>query len=128
MAVLKDDQEPESPLVGPFKPAYLGWHMAVYAVVNSLLFLVDYLQAGGWWFFYPLIGWGAFVLFHLLTLRSLVLDDGWADEKAHDMRMKAYDASHIRNIASRYSKTPTSGEPRKPGDVVAISPGLLAAA
>ena len=33
-------------------------HALVYLVVNAALFTLDALTPGGWWFYWPLIGWG----------------------------------------------------------------------
>lgn len=33
-------------------------HAITFALVNLLLFAVDLLTGGGWWFFWPLFGWG----------------------------------------------------------------------
>lgn len=44
-------------------------HLITWAVVNAGLFLVDLLSGGGWWFFWPLLGWGIFVA--LQGLRAL---------------------------------------------------------
>ena len=33
-------------------------HATVYVVVNIGLFVINLLTGGGWWFYWPLIGWG----------------------------------------------------------------------
>ena len=33
-------------------------HFATYGGVIGLLFLIDLLTGGAWWFFWPLFGWG----------------------------------------------------------------------
>jgi hypothetical protein len=33
-------------------------HLAIYLIVNSGLFLLNVLTSDGWWFYWPLIGWG----------------------------------------------------------------------
>jgi hypothetical protein len=33
-------------------------HLVTWAVVNAGLFMIDLLSGGGWWFFWPLLGWG----------------------------------------------------------------------
>ena len=35
-----------------------GPHLTTYLFINLLLFLFDAQTGGGWWFFWPLIGWG----------------------------------------------------------------------
>lgn len=39
-------------------------HVATYAIVNSLISLIDLFTPGGPWFFYPLLGWGCVVVMH----------------------------------------------------------------
>ena len=33
-------------------------HATVFALVNIGLFIINLLTGGGWWFYWPLIGWG----------------------------------------------------------------------
>ena len=33
-------------------------HATVFVVVNIGLFIINLLTGGGWWFYWPLIGWG----------------------------------------------------------------------
>jgi hypothetical protein len=33
-------------------------HATVYVLVNIGLFVINLLVGGGWWFYWPLIGWG----------------------------------------------------------------------
>ncbi len=49
------------------------WHVAVYAIVNVFLWFIDIAQGGGLnWAFWPTIGWGIGVAFHVA---SYVIDD-----------------------------------------------------
>jgi hypothetical protein len=49
------------------------WHVAVYAIVNIFLWFIDIAQGGGLnWAFWPTIGWGIAVAFHVA---SYVIDD-----------------------------------------------------
>jgi hypothetical protein len=42
------------------------WHVASYAIVNVLLWFIDIGQGGGLnWAFWPTIGWGFAVAFHV---------------------------------------------------------------
>jgi hypothetical protein len=44
-------------------------HLLVYAVVNAFLFLVNWLNSpGDWWFYWPLLGWGIGVVAHGLSV------------------------------------------------------------
>ncbi len=39
-------------------------HLMIYLIVNAILFLINlFNRSGGWWFFWPLIGWGIGVIF-----------------------------------------------------------------
>lgn len=43
-------------------------HLAVYLLVNSMLFIINLLtDAGNWWFLFPLGGWGAGLFIHGVT-------------------------------------------------------------
>jgi hypothetical protein len=33
-------------------------HATVFVLVNIGLFIINLLTGGGWWFYWPLIGWG----------------------------------------------------------------------
>jgi hypothetical protein len=57
-------------------------HLLVYAVVNTALFVIDLLTGGGWWFFWPLLGWGIGVLLHVLTTFVPVFSPDWAERRA----------------------------------------------
>jgi len=42
-------------------------HAIVYVCVNLVLFLINlFLSPGGWWFFWPLMGWGIGLFFHAM--------------------------------------------------------------
>jgi hypothetical protein len=58
-------------------------HVLVYLVVNLGLFLIDLLTPGGPWFFWPLIGWGVFLVVHgaTLLLEGSLLGERWEERK-----------------------------------------------
>lgn len=39
-------------------------HLGIYAVTIAALFVVDLLSGSGWWFYWPMLGWGIAVAFH----------------------------------------------------------------
>jgi hypothetical protein len=45
-------------------------HLMVYSVVNLGLFLINLVtrDGGGWWFYWPLLGWGIGLTIHAATL------------------------------------------------------------
>ena len=93
-------------------------HLLVYAAVNSVLFLINLLTPGPWWFFWPTLGWGVGVAIHYMYVRSVSIDEGWADRRADEVRYKAYDVAHIKDIDERYKKKARSlgQSPMRPRD------------
>jgi len=66
--------------VRPSDPARraLRTHAWVYALVNAMLFVIDAMTPGGWWFFWPLLAWGL----GLLSQATVVLSGGtWPGEE-----------------------------------------------
>ena len=60
-------------------------HVLVYLVVNAGLFGINYLTRGddaGWWFQWPLLGWGIGLLVHILVTVAPVFSDQWVDRRA----------------------------------------------
>lgn len=47
-------------------------HLIIYIIVNLMLFVLDVLDGGGWWFYFPLIGWGILVV--IQALRTFVFE------------------------------------------------------
>lgn len=43
-------------------------HLAVYLTVNLGLFVIDVMQGGEWWFFWPALGWGIGLGAHALAV------------------------------------------------------------
>ncbi len=39
-------------------------HLGVYLLVNAILIAVDLRDGDGYWFYWPLLGWGAGVAYH----------------------------------------------------------------
>lgn len=63
-------------------------HLLVYVVVNAGLFLINLLTKGsdgGWWFYWPLAGWGIGVMVHTLVTFSGVFSEGWKERKAAEI-------------------------------------------
>ncbi len=59
-------------------------HLVVYLVVNIVLFLINLFQRNaGWWFWWPLAGWGIGILvqfYHTFIQRGF-LGDSWEERK-----------------------------------------------
>jgi hypothetical protein len=62
-------------------------HLAVYLVVNLGLFLIDLASDGGWWFFWPLIGWGVGLAIHAFVVFGIEgpLGRGWEERKIREL-------------------------------------------
>jgi hypothetical protein len=43
-------------------------HATVYVLVNIGLFVINVLTGGGWWFYWPLLGWGIGLGIHALSV------------------------------------------------------------
>ncbi len=56
-------------------------HLATYVAVMVLLFFIDYLDKGNWWFYWPLLGWGIAVAMHALGTFS----SGWERRKIRQL-------------------------------------------
>ena len=68
----------------------------------AALALANWLSAGSWWSFWPIVAWSAAFCVHYLVFKARTTDERWAEERAADLRSKSYDASHIDSIAERY--------------------------
>ena len=62
-------------------------HLAVYLLVNAVLFLVNALTPGTWWFFWPLIGWGVGLSIHATVTLGLLgmLGPEWEERKIREL-------------------------------------------
>ncbi len=93
-------------------------HILVYAAVNGALFLIDLLTPGPWWFLWPMLGWGVAVAAHWLYVKSVTIDDDWAQRRTEDIRLQASDLGHIEDIEKRHEQAearrrPGAGPPEK---------------
>ncbi len=93
-------------------------HILAYAAGNGALFLIDLLTPGSWWFLWPMFGWGVAVAAHWLYVKSVHIDDDWAQRRTEDIRLQAYDLGHIDDIGKRHEQAearrrPGAGPPDK---------------
>lgn len=59
-------------------------HLLVYVVINAGLFALNWFTTGGeggWWFVWPLAGWGIGLLVHALVVAAPVFSSDWVDRK-----------------------------------------------
>ena len=80
---------------------------------SAALVGANWLTGGPWWSIWLLAIWAVTLAVHYLIYRARTVDEGWAEERAADLRSKSYDASHIDSIAERY-EVKASGLPEKP--------------
>lgn len=63
-------------------------HLLVYLAVNGGLFVINLLTRdgnGGWWFYWPLAGWGIGLVIHALTTFAGLFSEDWKDRKAAEI-------------------------------------------
>ena len=76
-------------------------HLWIFVVVAGALILANAMTGGTWWSFWPLAAWSVALGVHYLVHKTRSVDEGWAEERAHDVHSKSYDASHMDAIADR---------------------------
>ncbi len=58
------------------------WHVSAYAIINALLWLIDIGQGGGVdWAFWPTIGWGVGLGFHVA---SYMIDESGQEGRKYE--------------------------------------------
>ena len=68
-------------------------HLLVYLVVNAGLFGINWVTTsgdGGWWFYWPLLGWGIGLGIHLLTVIIPVFSSSWVDQRTDRIIKKSH--------------------------------------
>jgi 2TM domain-containing protein len=62
-------------------------HLLVYVAINTGLFLINLLtrDGGGWWFYWPLAGWGIGLAIHALATFAGVFSESWKERKAAEI-------------------------------------------
>ena len=113
------DERTESNAPGAQRAAtkHLRLHALAYGVGVVVSFLVALTLSEVSWFFWPAIVWGAFVAFHYMYVKSISIDNRWADHRASEVVVKAYDLGHIEDIQKRHDYTaPPGPSDAKTGD------------
>ncbi len=93
-------------------------HILAYVAVNGALFLIDLLTPGPWWSLWPMFGWGVALAAHWLYVKSVHIDEVWAQQRTEDIRLQAHDLGHIEDIEKRHEmaearRRPGAGPPDK---------------
>ena len=65
-------------------------HAIVNAIVNTALFIIDYLTPGGPWFFWPLIGWDVALVINAV----IVFADLTPGSEAEEREIRRYLETH----------------------------------
>jgi hypothetical protein len=65
-------------------------HATVYVLVNIGLFVINLLTGGGWWFYWPLLGWGVGLGIHALSVFAFGAGGGpwgreWEERKTREL-------------------------------------------
>jgi hypothetical protein len=66
-------------------------HVAIYLSVIGFLFLIDYLNGGSWWFYWPAAAWGIGVVINGVAVffETGILGPAWEEKKIKDLMAKA---------------------------------------
>jgi hypothetical protein len=63
-------------------------HATIYVLVNIGLFVINVLTGGGWWFYWPLLGWGVGLGIHALSVFALgggAFGRDWEERKTREL-------------------------------------------
>ncbi len=62
-------------------------HLIVYVGVNTLLFAINAVNGGPWWFQYPLLGWGIGIAAHAIGVFGgpMLLGPAWEQKKIDEL-------------------------------------------
>ncbi len=93
-------------------------HVLAYAAINGALLLIDLLTPWPLWSLWPMFGWGVALAAHWLYVKSVHIDEVWAQTRTEDIRLQAHDLGHIEDIAMRHEQAearrrPGAGQPDK---------------
>ena len=79
-------------------------HCVTFVCVIALLFLIDWWLASEGWLFWVCCGWSVVLAIHFFIVKSMHVDEDWADDRALELRINSYDLKHIHAVRSRYIK------------------------
>ena len=91
-----------------------GW---AFLCATIVLFAINFFSGGDWWFHFVPLVWGVVLMAHFMVVKTLNVDDGWADERAHKLRSSSYDLGHIIQIADTYNEKEESDPQEKKNPV-----------
>ena len=92
----------EATLIGKVGSARLfRRHLSFYLCLGGGLILINIILGAGWWSFWAIYGWGLLLALHFFVYRSMNAPEDWIDDRARQLRAKAYDFGHIRDMEGR---------------------------
>ncbi len=59
-------------------------HLTIYALVNLALLVINLIthsQGGGWWCYWPLLGWGIAIVIHVATVYIRFFSEDWKERE-----------------------------------------------
>jgi hypothetical protein len=68
---------------------YFYTHLAIYLMIITMLFFIDYSDRGNWWVQWPAFGWGIAVVLHGISASKF--GKGWEDKKIKEIMEKEED-------------------------------------
>src|ERR687890_2359883 len=74
-------------------------HATVYVLVNIGLFVINVLTGGGWWFYWPLLGWGIGLGIHALSVFAFgggPFGREWEERKTRELMDRDRDKKRAR--------------------------------
>ena len=78
-------------------------HGLIYICINVLIFILDWVVGGAWWFHFITLIWGFFLVIHFLGMKTFTVDERWAEERSARLRYDSYDVGHIMQISNDYN-------------------------
>lgn len=72
-------------------------HFVVYVIVMIVLVLIDWRSGPGWWFYWPLFGWGIGITFHAVGTFGVfgLLGPDWEERKVRQLMAKQQDEDEL---------------------------------
>jgi len=74
---------------------WFKWHLVTYCIGIAATTWITQNSENTSWFS---IGWTVVIGFHFLVVKTLNVDDDWAETRAYRLRTKTYDHKHIDQI------------------------------
>ncbi|NQV99876.1 MAG: hypothetical protein HQ483_09290 [Rhodospirillales bacterium] len=74
-----------------------------------LTIVSQFIWPSEWWFFWPLAIWSMVFFLHVMTIKTIFVDEDWVNERTDKLSENAFDFGHIETIRDQISKK-TYGE------------------